>query len=379
MQHEMPALLYVRTTKKHGVPELKELLNIAEQLAECGVFSVGLTGGEPMMREDFGEIVEALSAREIRITEIYTNGWLVNEALLKMLERNGQRPSFQLSYDGMGMHDYLRGIPGAEERVTEALKLLNQRNYRTSVSMCLHRKNKDTLKDTVSFLADLGVTALKCSSIMELGEWTNAETEKLRLSRQEELEIYEQYIPQYFAENAPLSLELSGAFLYERGMNRWRSFYHRECLKEQEAKMPACSSLLMAFYIGPDGTVAPCQGMCDCNFAKIFPNLKEKPLREILTDSKYVSLSHATVRDVRNCNEDCRRCEYRDRCSGGCRNAALVHGDNYFGPDYDACWFFKNGWEERIKNAAQPSFEAYRNRCPEAFVHLKEEDPFRCV
>ncbi|MBR2676996.1 MAG: radical SAM protein [Solobacterium sp.] len=257
--------------KKHVVPELKELLNIAEQLAECGVFSVGLTGGEPLMREDFGEIVEALSTREIRITEIYTNGWLVNEALLNMLERNGQRPSFQLSYNGKGMHDYLRGIPGAEERVTEALKLMNQRNFRTSVSMCLHRKNKDTPKDTVSYLADLGVSAFKCSSIMELGEWTNAETEKLRLSRQEELEVYEQYIPQYFAENAPLSLELSGAFLYERGMNRWHSFYHRECSKDREAKMPACSSLRMAFYIGPDGVVASCQGMCDCNFAKNFP------------------------------------------------------------------------------------------------------------
>ena len=109
---------------------------------------------------------------------------------------------------------------------------------------------------------------------------------------------------------------------------------------------------------------------------RIFRNLKEKPLREILTASKYVSLSHASVRDVRNGNEDCRRCEYRDRCAGGCRSAALIHGDNYFGPDPDACWFFKNGWEERIKNAAQPSFEAYRNRCPEAFVPLKEEDPF---
>jgi len=38
---------------KHGQPTFAQLMNIADQLAECGIFRVGLTGGEPLTRTDF--------------------------------------------------------------------------------------------------------------------------------------------------------------------------------------------------------------------------------------------------------------------------------------------------------------------------------------
>ena len=34
-----------------------------------------------------------------------------------------------------------------------------------------------------------------------------------------------------------------------------------------------------------------------------------------------------------------------------------MNGDNYFGVDPAACWFFHNGGEERIRAAAQPAYE----------------------
>ena len=39
-------------------------------------------------------------------------------------------------------------------------------------------------------------------------------------------------------------------------------------------------------------------------------------------------------------------------------------GDNYCGVDPNACYFFKNGWEERIRAAAQPAFDEYIKRNP---------------
>ena len=39
-------------------------------------------------------------------------------------------------------------------------------------------------------------------------------------------------------------------------------------------------------------------------------------------------------------------------------------GDNYYAADPENCYFFENGWEERITAAAQPAFEAYIKRCP---------------
>ena len=349
---------------KHGSPSTKELLSIVEQLAECGVFSVGITGGEPLIREDFPEIVESLSAHEIRITALYTNGWLVSGDLLDMLEKNRQHPSFQLSFDGIGRHDFLRGVAGAEKRTTDALKLLQERGYNVSASMCLHRKNADTLRESVRMLADLGVKSLKCGAIMDLGEWTEPEIRELHLTPEEEMEIFEKYIPQYFEDDAPMSLSLSGAFVYEKGSRKFGSFFHREIPKEKEDRTLACPVLGNSFYIGADGAIAPCQGMCDCAFGKNFPSLKEKPLREILSESEYVRYGYATVGDVRRGNSECAECEYKDQCAGGCRNSALIAGDNYYGVDPEACRFFKNGGEERIRAAAGPAFEAYLKRHP---------------
>ena len=57
------------------------------------------------------------------------NKLLVNEELLDAIEALGIKPPFQLSYDGVGQHDFLRGIDGCEERTLNALRLLHERGY----------------------------------------------------------------------------------------------------------------------------------------------------------------------------------------------------------------------------------------------------------
>ena len=351
---------------KHGSPTYEQLVRTVEQLAECGVFSVEITGGEPLIRDDLPKIVSLLNERGIALETIYTNGWLVDGPFLDMLEAHGVRPGFQLSFDGIGCHDYLRGVPGAEERTVRALRLLQARRYSTAVSMCLHRKNASVLRDSVNFLASLGVSSVKCGAIMDLGEWKAPEAEALKLTREEELSIFAAYIPQYFADGAPLALMLSGAFAYTPGEREWFAGYRRECAPDQEGRALACGVLGEMFYIGADGLVSPCQGMCDCEIAGSLSSLYDRPLREILTDSEYVRLSYATVGDVRNGNSECRTCEYVGRCSGGCRNSALIAGKGYYGVDPDACSFFRGGWEERIRAAAAPAFAAYLKKHPPA-------------
>ena len=348
---------------KHGVPSHVQIVNIIEQIADCGIFKVELTGGEPLVREDFESIIEELAGREIAVATIYTNGSLVDDKLLDILERYRMHPSFQLSFDGIGQHDFLRGVPGAEHKVIEALKLLHSRGYRTSCAMSLHRKNKDTIRETVKLMTSLGVSSIKIGSMMDLGEWASPELDDLHLTQQEALEIIEQYIPLYFEDDAPVSIMLSGAFLYDKDSGRnWGIYYRRECPREKEDYAVACPSLKSAFYIGADGVVAPCQGMCDTPFVKHFPSLKEHTLSEILCESDYVKYSYTMVGDVRRGNSECVKCEYIDRCAGGCRNAALLAGGDYYSVDPEVCYFYKNGWEERIKAAAQPAYEDYLRR-----------------
>ena len=50
---------------KFGHPSTAQLLQIVDQLAECGVGYVSITGGEPLIREDFWQVVDALCERDI--------------------------------------------------------------------------------------------------------------------------------------------------------------------------------------------------------------------------------------------------------------------------------------------------------------------------
>ena len=350
---------------KHGAPTHEQIIKIADSIAECGIFDVGITGGEPLIRDDFLDIVSALSDRGIKISTLYTNGWLVDEKLLDELEKRGQRPAFQFSHDGVGTHDFLRGVPGAEERTINAIKLVKAHGLPVSVSICVHRNNADKLRETVNMLAELGVSSIKAGSMMELGEWAEPEVEALHLTKQEELEIFEKYIPQYFEDNAPISIMLSGAFIYSPGDEEWHIFYRRECDLENEKTSPSCGVLKENFYIGADGMVAPCMGMCDCEYASNFPNLFSTPLYEIISpDSDFDKLCRTTVAEVRDKSGKCRDCKFIDRCTGGCRNGAIAHSNNYYAPDEDNCFFFENGWEERLTAAVRPAFEEYIKRCP---------------
>ena len=347
---------------KHGSPSLKQLLNIADQLAECGVFTAGITGGEPLIRGDFFQLIDAMCERNIKVNVIYTNGWLVDEKLLDELEKRKMHPAFQLSFDGVGMHDFLRGIDGAEEKTLNALKLLQERKYVVSVSMSMHRKNASTLRETVKLLASYGVKSMKCGKIMELGEWASPDLKDIQLSRQESLELFESYVPQYFEDNAPLSIMLDDTFMYTPGDSHWDLYDVRECPAEDENDILSCGVTDKNFYIGADGMVAPCMGMCDCGFASHFPNLFDTPLKDILRDSEYTDLCATTVGDIRNHNPKCRSCKFVDRCTGGCRNTVLLEKDDYRGIDEEICYFFENGWEERFGKAAEEPFKAYLER-----------------
>ena len=346
---------------KHGNPTHEELMDVVEQLAECGVNEVGLTGGEPLIRKDFWQIVDALQEKGIYIDAIYTNGLLVNEKFVEEYKKRGLHAGVQMSYDGVGVHDWLRGIEGTEEAVRKAFVLLHENGIRTSAAMCLHKKNVHTIRETVNWLAANGALSLKINRSQEVGEWEKQD-EEIRLTHEETIKAYAEYIPFFFADNAPLNLILDGAFSFDKDHESAYISYIRPCSAENEKTRLSCSSLGQSFYVGAEGMVAPCMMMADDPFAERFPNLHTTPLKEILGDSELMKLSQAKVADVRNGNDECRKCPYLEKCSGGCRQAALASTGNFYGPEKSVCEFFRNGWDEMIFQAMDEPYKDYLKR-----------------
>lgn len=338
---------------KFGHPTTAQLLDIVDQMAECGIGYVTLTGGEPLIREDFWEIVDALCAKDIGISVIFSNGHLVNEALLDGLEARGLRPGFQMSHDGVGWHDWLRGFEGAEASVDRAFRLLQERGWHADAAMCLHRRNAHTLRETVNHLAELGVSSLKVNCIQELGEWQDAAKE-VALSQDEALQAYLDYLPHYFEDGMPLDLTLDGAFTYERDEGLTSFGYERHCGVDPEGERRlSCSSLRTSMYVGPDGRVCPCMAMTVQEEDEAFPSLFETPLREILGNTPFMERCSCTIGQVRDANPECRECAWVDHCHGGCRAAAYNSTGRYYGLDPDQCHFFKQGWYERFRRVVE--------------------------
>ena len=80
-----------------------------------------------------------------------------------------------------------------------------------------------------------------------------------------------------------------------------------------------------------------------------FPNMLEEPLEKILDEgSFYMRAINFRVSDFMEYNPDCKSCEYRTVCCGGCRaQAVIAHPGEYLSIDPVTCEYFKGGWMEK--------------------------------
>ncbi len=338
---------------KFGEMEHAQIMDIIGQMEECGILSVELTGGEPLIRSDWWDIADALVQNKIDLAAIYTNGALVNETLLDGLEARGLRPEFHMSYDGdEGWHDWLRGIPGAGSRVLEAFELCSRRGFPVGAEMALHRGNAGVLRRSVNTLAAHGCTRLKVGGVMDTELWTKYGKD-YAMSLEELYAAYEQYIPQFFRDGSPLQLSLGGVFLCAKGSRDFQIPLEQYDGSDACLCRPVCGHARQSVYISPEGRLLPCMPLASCKVSYDFPLIRDTGLRQGLSKSVYLSVIDTRVEDLLAKTKTCRECAYAKVCAGGCRaSAAGTSGESLMAPDPMACLLFKGGWAKRIRAAA---------------------------
>ena len=331
-----------------GELSYEQILRIVQELADCGVEIVSLTGGEPLVRRDFLEIVDALCERNIRIAGILSNGALVSKELLTALDRRGIHPEFIMSYDGPGWHDWLRGISGAEAAVDRAFLLCREMGFSTGAEITLHRGNMHLLRETVNHLRDVGCRCLKAGPVANVGEWQK-NGEGQTLSVEELYRLYLDYIPHYYEDGMPLQVILGGFFSADpRKPKQWIvPNYHTAA---DPAQCPVCDHARKIMYISPEGRVLPCMGLSCAEMEKRFPLVFEAGLAKCLTDPNYLGFINTRADEILWHNPECKRCIWQEWCLGGCRARGLddsaqsdpLHRDPY------CCALYRGGWIGRL-------------------------------
>lgn len=73
------------------------------------------------------------------------------------MKKRNIKPGFSVSFDGIGYHNWMRGVDGAEQDALRAIKILVQNGFYVMSVCCIHRENAHVITDTVELMNNIGV------------------------------------------------------------------------------------------------------------------------------------------------------------------------------------------------------------------------------
>jgi pyrroloquinoline quinone biosynthesis protein E len=297
---------YNPTDFSHTGPELKtdEWLRVLREARALGAVQLGLSGGEPLVRDDLETIVAAAHDLGFYINLI-TSGVGLNEARLQALKRAGL-DHIQLSFQDSTreMNDFLSSTRTFELK-SKVAALIKKYEYPMVLNVVLHRLNIDHVEQILAMAQTMGADYVELANTQYYGwAWKNrqqllpsraqlqhaeATTQRFRAQYGERMRIYF-VVPDYF-----------------------------------ERRPKACMNGLGSVFltIAPDGCALPCQAARMLPGLE-FPNVRDASIESIWYDSQ--GFNH--FRGDAWMKEPCRSCPEKTKDFGGCRcQAYLLTGD----------------------------------------------------
>jgi SynChlorMet cassette radical SAM/SPASM protein ScmF len=140
----------------------KELFqSIIQQAKPLGLSSVKLTGGEPLLHPQIGELLDIVRKEELGLI-VETNGVLCTPALAKDLA-SCKNPFVSVSLDGADAetHEWMRGVSGSFEAALNGVRNLVAAGLRPQVIMSIVRRNREQIERVVRLAESLGAGSVK--------------------------------------------------------------------------------------------------------------------------------------------------------------------------------------------------------------------------
>ncbi|HEX5462885.1 MAG TPA: pyrroloquinoline quinone biosynthesis protein PqqE [Steroidobacteraceae bacterium] len=284
--------------------ETGEWLRVLEEARALGSVQLGLSGGEPLVRDDLETIVAA-AHRLGFYSNLITSGVGLTEPRLEALRAAGL-DHIQLSFQDSTrrMNDFLSSTRTFELK-SRVAALIKKYRYPMVLNVVLHRLNIDHVQDILQMAERMGAEYVELANTQYYGwAWRNRGQllpSRAQLRRAEEVT----------------------ARFRERVGSRMRIFFVVPDYFETRPK-PCMNGLGRIFLgIAPDGVALPCQAARMLP-GLTFPSVRAASIRSIWYDSPAFN----RYRGEEWMKEPCRSCPERGRDFGGCRcQAYLLTGD----------------------------------------------------
>jgi len=144
-----------QNVKEISTDEVKRGLDVFRKL---GVIEVVFSGGNPLLRNDIGEILDYAS--RFFITTVYDNGSLAAEKIDAL--RNVDFVAISLDTLDKKKLDYIKGVPGAWEKAMEAIQKLQREGISVVISPTISQLNQHEIVGFTKYFIKQGLPVLYC-------------------------------------------------------------------------------------------------------------------------------------------------------------------------------------------------------------------------
>ena len=151
---------------------LHDAKTVIDNLAEADVMTVGITGGEALLRADLEDIAQYAVEKGLVVT-LSTNGTLMTKSRAQKLSNLVQ--SISISLDGLAKtHDEVRGKKGAYDGALRGLKLLadtKRRSCAIGVNFVLNKNNFQELRKVFDIVRNIGADYFFVQPVIGSESW----------------------------------------------------------------------------------------------------------------------------------------------------------------------------------------------------------------
>jgi AdoMet-dependent heme synthase len=141
--------------KELTTDEIKKGFDI---LKKMGIVELVISGGDPLLREDIGEIIDY--ATKLFITTVYDNGSLAEEKI--DLLRKADFVAISIDSLNEAKHDYLKNTAGAWKSGTQAVEVLHREGIQVAVTPTISQKNLTEIIDLTKYYTAKGIPVWYC-------------------------------------------------------------------------------------------------------------------------------------------------------------------------------------------------------------------------
>ncbi len=329
---------------------LKEAYRLIEEAAACGINTISLTGGDPVIHIYFVEILKKIYEQGMFVDEIDTNGFFITRDMLLQMKKFKCVPLMKISFDGIGCQDEYRGREGSEKRTISAIKLCISEGFEVNVRMTVNRYNKDSIIETLKKMDRLGVHKTRLVRIPETARLKKNLKDGV-LEIQEYFDCMLDVIREYYELDCNMVLDIGQFVTVYPGAETFVPRAVEMAYGEYKDSIPMFRRNFGEITIGASGNLYACHQLASYyeKPGNILGNVKENGLQTYLQEGRYLEELDDTLKTLTEANSKCAGCKWLHYCGGGSRAEAYHATGDRLGCDVTKCIFFEQGYLDKLR------------------------------